>query len=67
MEPNLVEMCLEGLVDAHGIERVLAELQEICYQKQAHLSEAWQDEQTAKWWKAIAESLNRACRVANIG
>lgn len=58
---------LESLIDKTSIEQVLGELQEVCYQKQAHIAEAWQDDETAKWWKAIAESLNRACRVAKIG
>lgn len=48
------------LVDKHGIGEILRALEEIAYEKSAHVLEAWQDRELARVWHRIGGALNNA-------
>jgi len=49
---------LEGLVDTHGLDKVVATLSEICSGKADHLAENWQDENASEAWARNARKLD---------
>lgn len=53
---DLVEE-LEKIVDRNSLFDVLTALEFMCYEKEAHISEVWQDRTTAKTWKQDGEQI----------
>ena len=51
---------LESLVDLHGLQAVLAELETICDQKAEHIATNWQDYALAKSWCRTARRIGAA-------
>lgn len=64
MNSTLTVEVVESLVDQHGMAEMLEMIQEVAYQKQAHVEEAWQDVSLGRKWKAVAETINRAIAAA---
>jgi len=54
---------LEHIIDQIGIERFLEAVQLICYSKEQHIRENWQDDTLANRWSKIAGNLNEAIAV----
>lgn len=50
---------LELLIDSHGILGVLDAIAEICYGKEQHLQENWQDYETAKVWHKLGINIQK--------
>jgi hypothetical protein len=53
---------LERLLDHLGIEDVMCALSQICYEKEAHVQESWQDGRLASRWKRLGNSLEKMSR-----
>ena len=51
---------LEGMVDAHGLDRVLDALVDLCHGKAEHLEMAWQDTAMAQRWTRAAGHVDTA-------
>lgn len=52
-------MLLEALVDRRGIVSILARLSEICFLKEDHVHEHWQDPILAHRWHKIGFALDK--------
>jgi hypothetical protein len=48
---------LEALVDAESLANVVHYLAEICYLKEQHVAEAWQDDPLARRWGRAGNAL----------
>jgi len=50
---------LETLFDKLGVEGVVSALAEICYEKEAHVQEYWQDRTLAARWRRLGARLEK--------
>ena len=50
---------LEAILDKRGIEGTVSDLAEICYLKEAHVQENWQDRALASRWRKLGSRLER--------
>ena len=50
---------LETLFDKLGVEGVVSALAEICYEKEAHVQEYWQDRALATRWRRLGARLEK--------
>jgi hypothetical protein len=50
---------LEAILDKRGIEGIVSALAEICYLKEAHVQENWQDRPLASRWRKLDSRLER--------
>ncbi len=50
---------LEAMVDKEGLMIVLSALAEVCELKAAHLTDNWQDKESAKQWDKTRKALER--------
>ena len=57
---------LEKMVDAYGLEMVSSLLEDICYAKAEHLSQNWQDDESAKSWEEVGAALGKASKIAEL-
>jgi len=58
---------LEDIVDkAGGLTPVIEELEQICFGKEEHILENWQDARSAAQWRKAAEKLERCARTLNL-
>lgn len=53
-------LALEAMIDAYGLQAVLAAVSEICHDKATHIAENWQDTSTAKRWTRAAHWIDQA-------
>jgi hypothetical protein len=60
-----MENQLEGLIDAHGMFKVLAAIYNVCTDKASHLAENWQDDETSRAWQNGANTLDNAISYPN--
>lgn len=51
---------LESLIDSIGLSQVVGALADICYMKEQHVAENWQDEALAKDWHKAGAVLSKA-------
>ena len=59
MTPKIAKLKMGTLIDAVGIMNFLIYLEEICYEKAAHVRETWQDEPLAlKWERTCSKVLS---------
>jgi hypothetical protein len=49
---------VEDMVDCHSVRGLLDAMSEVCVDKATHIQEAWQDDETAKTWDAVAGKLH---------
>lgn len=56
----------EEFVDKYGVTGVLQALEAICYDKEAHVSENWQDRALASVWGAAGGAVARFARTKAI-
>jgi hypothetical protein len=57
-----IAVSLEALIDAEGLDVVLAAIREICYDKAQHIAVEWQDLPLAKQWLAYGIKVNSAAQ-----
>jgi hypothetical protein len=50
---------LEILLDKLGVEGIMSALAEICYEKEAHVQEYWQDRSLAARWRKLGAKLEK--------
>lgn len=50
---------LEALVDKCGLADVIEGLAVVCHEKAAHISETWQDRDTARPWTEAGRKLDK--------
>ena len=50
---------LEVLFDKLGVEGIVSALAEICYLKEAHVKEYWQDRNLAARWRKLGSKLEK--------
>lgn len=62
-----IEVVLEGLVDAVGVQHVVQQLAAICRAKAEHITETWQDEALAGAWNDAAGELDATSQREAIG
>lgn len=48
---------LETLIDSNSLSIVIEALSLVCYEKESHINENWQDKQTANTWKHAGNKL----------
>ena len=58
-QTNAARDTLEGLVDQHGVQRVVELLSEVCGEKSNHVRDNWQDEPLARRWYRMSALLDR--------
>jgi hypothetical protein len=49
---------LENAIDEKGLPNVLESLEQVCYEKAAHLRSNWQDESGVQTWERAARKLS---------
>lgn len=59
-----LETVLEAAVDKYNLQTIIEHLSGVCDCKSAHLSEAWQDDKSAKHWDRVGRRLDVAAREA---
>lgn len=57
---TLLQQQLEALIDQHGVVEVLRTLGAVCYTKEAHIIEAWQDLPLAHVWCTVGNKVHLA-------
>jgi hypothetical protein len=62
MNVRLTTEVLEQLLDTHGVQAVCEDLAKVCYDKEQHVSENWQDTALATLWNEFG---NRFDEIAN--
>ena len=53
---------LEDTIDLDGLSETLEKIGNICFEKSEHLETNWQDEKSAKAWKAAALLIHATSR-----
>lgn len=51
MKQEQLKNQLENLIDSTSLAEVLEAISQVCYEKELHIEENWQDPATAKNWK----------------
>jgi len=51
---------LERLIDTSSLHDVLVDLAQVCWAKEQHVQEAWQDNELAKRWNRAANACMTA-------
>ena len=57
---------LESMIDAHGLDVVLGEMADICYEKSLHVQSTWRDKVLQQAWKKLGDRLTRISEDRNI-
>ena len=50
---------LEAMVDRHGLKAVVETLADVCFDKEAHIKEAWMDYPLAATWSVRGNLLQK--------
>ena len=50
---------LEAILDRIGIEDTVSALAQICYEKESHVLENWQDQRLASRWEKLGRKLQK--------
>lgn len=56
---NALPDALEGLIDAHGLSRVLNALAQVCDEKAEHVLTNWQDKRGSANWTLAGQRIDR--------
>jgi len=50
---------VEDLIDRHGVDGLIDAIIDICYEKEMHVRENWQDHRLANSWQKVASILEK--------
>jgi len=63
---NNINQQLEKLIDENGLKAIIDTIAYICYEKEGHILENWQDKKLASTWRQDANKLlNASIRIKN--